>query len=97
MRQQLGDRADVGLGEGIDVGQVDDDDVAKVVATVAPHLSDTEALEERRHVVDGRLRDPGHRRVIVGRRAEARLTVSPASALSRLDLPTPVPPTRART
>ena len=63
MRQQLGDRADVGLGEGIDVGQVDDDDVAKVVATVAPHLSDTEALEERRHVVDGRLRDPGHRRV----------------------------------
>ena len=34
---------------------------------------------------------------VVGRRADAVLTTLPASALSRLDLPTPVPPTRART
>ena len=34
---------------------------------------------------------------VVGRSAEARLTSPPASALSRLDLPTPVPPTSART
>jgi len=33
----------------------------------------------------------------VGRRAEAALTVDPASAFNRLDLPTPVPPTRAST
>ena len=34
---------------------------------------------------------------VVGRRALAGLTTSPASALSRLDLPTPVPPTKAST
>ncbi len=34
---------------------------------------------------------------VVGRRADAGLTSPPARALSRLDLPTPVPPTRART
>src|SRR2546423_14961474 len=34
---------------------------------------------------------------VVGRRALAALTVSPARALSRLDLPTPVPPSQAST
>src|SRR5439155_13914594 len=34
---------------------------------------------------------------VVGRRALAALTFAPARALRRLDLPTPVPPTSART
>ena len=34
---------------------------------------------------------------VVGRRTPAGLTVSPAIALSRLDLPTPVPPASAST
>ena len=34
---------------------------------------------------------------VVGRRGPAGLMLSPARALSRLDFPTPVPPTRATT
>ncbi len=35
--------------------------------------------------------------LVVGRRTDAGLTAEPASALRRLDLPTPVPPTSAST
>ena len=97
-RQQRLHAGSVFGGDGVGIGQVDDGDRAEVRrprARASPvHRSHSSSGTRSSRSVRG-IHAIGW--AVVGRRAEAGLTSPPASALSKLDLPTPVPPTSART
>ena len=84
-------------GDRVHVRQIEDRDGTDICRFVFEHLVDLEPVEERSKAARSALGIQATGSEVVGRRAEAVLTTLPASALSRLDLPTPVPPTNART